>query len=407
MEYEIRHIQQDELEAFRRATALSFGQDFNSEHLEHGRPLFEFDRNMAALDGAAVVGTCGIFSKEMTVPGGSIPIAAVTMVSVAPTHRRRGIASGLMRRQLEHVRERGESVATLWASESSIYGRFGYGVAIEMEITRIPRAYSTRRPDVAPITGACRLLSTEEAREILPALHESIRIQFPGELRRSEQWWEVRILKDLKDFRDGHTANHYLLYEGSSGAEGFVRYRTKSAFENWLAKGVLVVGDFFASTPAATAGLWDYLFGVDLIETIEHPVGGTPDPLLAMLADPRRTSRSRLDAIWLRIVDVESALSSRALGAEGRIVFEVDDSFLDGVGGRFELEGGPDGAVCRRTDATPTVRLGIEALGALYLGAGNVDQLARAGRIEGDEQALAKLHGLLGWWRAPHCQEHF
>jgi predicted acetyltransferase len=312
-----------------------------------------------------------------------------------------------MRRQLEHVRERGESVATLWASESSIYGRFGYGVAIEMEITRIPRAYSGRRSDIAPVNGTCRLLSTDEAREILPALHESIRTRFPGELRRSQEWWEIRILKDLKDYRDGHSANQYLLYEGPGGAEGYVRYRTKSAFENWLPKGVLVVGDFFASTPAATAGLWDYLLGVDLIETIEHPVGGTPDPLLAMLADPRRTNRSRLDAIWLRVVDVESALSARAMGIEGRIVIEVEDSFLDGAGGRFELEGGPDGAVCRRTTASADVCLGIEALGALYLGGGSVDQLARVGRAEGDEKSLAKLQGMLGWWRAPHCQEHF
>ena len=407
MEYEVRHIAQEELEAFRRCLGLAFGHDYDPEHLERGRKIFEFDRNMAAFDGGNIVGTCGIFSTEMAVPGGNLPVAAVTMVTVAPTHRRRGVASGLMRRQLEHVRERGESVAILWASESSIYGRFGYGVAIEMEVTHIPRVHSARRTDLARPGGAVRLLSENEARALLPDLHESIRRQFPGELRRTPPWWDVRIFSDPKEFRDGFTANHYLLYEGAAGPEGFARYRIKAAWDEWQPKGVVRVGDFFAATADATVALWDYLFGIDLIETIDMEVGGTPDPVIAMLADPRRAKRSRTDAIWLRIVDVEAALSGRLLGCEGRLVLEVEDAFLDGVGGTFELEGGPTGAVCRRTTASADVRLDIESLGTLFLGAGNLDQLARVGRVTGTAESLARAQAMLGWWRAPHCQEHF
>jgi predicted acetyltransferase len=294
----------------------------------------------------------------------------------------------------------------LWASESSIYGRFGYGVAIEMEVTTIPHDHSSRRADLTKPKGSIRLLSEDEAREVLPPLHEEIRARFPGELHRPPNWWEIRIFRDSKEFRDGFTANHFALYTGESGAEGFVRYRVKGAWDEWQPKGTVRVEDFFAATPEATVALWDYLFGIDLIENIELEVGGTPDPVIAMLIEPRRTKRTRLDSIWLRVVDVEAALSSRALGAEGKVVLDVRDEFL-GAGGTFELEGSPSGAIARRTSRTPEVTLDIEALGALYMGAGNVDQLARVGRVSGDPDSLARLHGMLGWWRAAKCQEHY
>lgn len=407
VEHEIRTIAGEELEEFRRCQALAFGNEFNPEHLEVGREIFEFDRNLAAVVEGSIVGTAGIFTTEMTVPGGSLPVAAVTMVSAKPTHRRRGIVSGLMRQQLEQVRDRGEPIAALWASESSIYGRFGYGIAIQMEMMEIPRAHSAMRTDLASGGGVVRLLSAEEAKQALPPLHEALRKQRPGELARKPKWWEIRIFFDPADRRDGFTSNQHLVYEGTNGLEGYARYRTKPDWKDWLPNGTLRIEELHAGSPEALVALWRYLFGVDLIGTIDREVGEMEDPVLAMLVDSRRVRRRRSDAIWLRIVDVEKALSGRALATEGRVAFEVVDRFLPGAGGRFELEGGPGGAVCRRTDKDPEFVLGAEELGQVYLGGGRLDPLRRVGRVRGEENAIARADILLGWPSLPHCQEHF
>lgn len=407
MEHEIRTISGEELEEYRRCQALAFGNEFDSEHLEASRELFEFDRNLAAVAEGRIIGTAGIYSAEMAVPGGSLPLAAVTMVSVKPTHRRRGIVLGLMRQQLEQVRDRGEPIAALWASESSIYGRFGYGIAIQMEMLAIPRAHAALRPDLAPAPGMVRLLTQDEARDLLPPLHESLRRTRPGEMARTPKWWEIRIYRDPPKWRDGFTSTNYLLYEGESGPEGYARYRTKAHWEEWLPDGKLRVEEFYAGTPAARVALWRYLFGVDLIGTLEKELGEMDDPVLAMLVDSRRVRRLRTDAIWLRVVDVEKALSGRALATEGRVRFEVRDSFLDGVSGRFELEGGPDGAVCRRTTAEAEFVLGPEELAHVYLGGGRLTTMERVGRVSGDSVAIARADTMLGWPLYPHCQAHF
>ena len=408
MEHEIRTIAQEELEAFRRCQAYAFGNEFNPEHLEVGRPLFEFDRNLAALDGGLIVGTAGVFNFQMTVPGErSIPTAGVTMVSVRPTHRRRGIITGVMRRQLEQVRERGESVAILWASESSIYGRFGYGMASQMDIVRIPRVWANLRNDLPVPPGIVRTLSIDEARESLPAIHERLRMLVPCSIGRWDKWWDIRIFRDSPDWRDGHTSNFYVVYEEEGVAKGFVRYRRKGDFQDWLAKGQMSVAEFYAATPEARVALWSHVFGMDLVETFSGEYGGMDAPLPFLLKDPRRISRNRIDAIWLRVVDVEKALSSRAYGAEGRLRFEVRDPFLSGAGGRFELDALPEGGVCRRSSAEPDLVVGPEELGNLYLGGGSAGALWSAGRIRGGERAVALADRLFGWHVKPHCQEGF
>ncbi len=408
MEYEIRTIAGEELEAFRRCQAYAFGNEFNPEHLEAGRQIFEFDRNLAAVDGDMIVGTAGIFSFQMTVPGErSIPAAGVTMVSVRPTHRRRGIITGVMRTQLEQVRERGESVAILWASESSIYGRFGYGMATQMDLLKIPRVHAALRDDLPRPTGMVRALTVDEAKAQLPAIHERLRMKVPCSIGRGETWWDIRIFRDPADFRSGYTSNVYVVYEEDGEAKGFARYRRKGDFTDWLANGSVMVHELYASKPEAYIALWEHILGMDLVESISYESGSMDEPLTFLLKDPRRISRNRIDGIWLRVVDVEKALSSRAYGAEGRLTFEVRDTFLEGVGGRFELEATTEGGVCRRTTAEPDLVFGPEELANLYLGGGSAGALWRAGRIQGTSDAVARADRIFGWHVQPQCQEGF
>jgi predicted acetyltransferase len=408
VEYEIRSIVDAELEGFRRCQGLAFGNDFNPEHLELARQIFEMERSLATFDRGQIVGTSGIFSYEMTVPGGaSLPVAGVSMVSVKPTHRRRGVLTGMMHRQLSEVRARGEALAILWASESAIYGRFGYGIATQMEILRVPHEYRALRDDAAVATGSLRLLTTDEARDALPGIHEGIRRKTPGAVSRSAAWWHVRFFLDLPDFRDGFGANNYLVCEEDGRITGYLIYRRKGDFHDWLPGGKVLVRECMAESAGAYASLWDYVLNLDLVGMVEYDVASSAEPLLWMLQDSRRTERKRLDAIWVRIVDVERALGARAYRGDGRLVIEVRDTFLEGAGGRFELVSAGGEGLCRRTDEVPDLVMGPEELSSLYLGGGSAWALWRAGRVAGAESAVALADRLLGWAVAPHCQEHF
>ncbi len=407
MEYEVRRISDGELEPFSRSLAATFGFDYKPVFLEERRKIFEFDRNIATFDQKAIVGTAGIFTFTMVVPGGArLGCGGVTMVTVRPSHRRQGVLTAMMRRLLDNIRERGEPLAALWASEASIDGRFGYGIAIQSMELKLPREWSQLKFGV-PARGRVRLVETAEARERMPAFWEAAGRDQPGWMSRTAQWWETRIFLDPQDWRDGMTANSYALYEEDGELQGMARYRVKQEWKDGLPCGRLVVQELAAPSAAAYSGLWRFLAGVDLMGTIEWENASTDEALYWMLADSRRLRRTPGDAIWVRLVDIEAALGGRRYMGEGRVVFEVSDPFLAWCAGRYELEAGPEGAICRRTTATADIALGAEELGAIYLGGASLATLARAGRAEGEAKALARADALFGWGRVPHCAEHF
>lgn len=408
MEYEIRNITEEELGAYSEQLARTFGHDFNPEHLEARKQTFEFDRNLAVFDAGKIVGTAGIYTFQMNVPGGNaLGCAGVTMVTVRSTHRRKGVLTALMRKQLHDVRDRGEPLAALWASEASIYGRFGYGTAIQDMELKLPREWSDLR--FAPESpGRVRLVDGDEARATWPGTWERAGRDVPGWVTRTPEWWEIRIFRDHKDWRDGFTANYYAQYEDTTGeVRGLARYRLKQDWGSGLPNATLRIEEMATETPEAYAGLWRFITGVDLVGTIAWESASVDEPLYWMLADSRRLERRSVDSIWLRLVDIEGALSGRRYSAEGRIVFGVRDEFLPWCDGTFELEGGPDGAVCRATNAEPEVRLSAADLAALYLGGARLETLRRAGRVEGTGGSVGRADVMFAASRAPYCAEHF
>ncbi len=408
MEYEIRNITEDELEPYSQQLARTFGNDYNPEGLEFRKQIFEFDRNIAVFDKAMIAGTAGIFTYQMTVPGGGqLGCAGVTMVTVRSTHRRQGVLTAMMRKQLHDVRDRGEPLAALWASEASIYGRFGYGTAIQSMEVKIEREWSALRFGV-PSPGQVRLVEADEAREKWPAAWERAGTTMPGWVSRTSTWWDIRIFRDPKDWRDGWTANYYAQYEDTSGeVRGIARYRIKQAWDGGVPTGKLRIEEFAAETPEAYAGLWRFITSVDLIGTIETENSSVDEPLYWMLADSRRLERKSYDSIWVRLVDIEQSLGGRKYSTEGRVVFRVNDPFLPWCDGTFELEGGEDGAICRATNATPDLALSAADLATVYLGGARLEALSRAGRVTGDPAAIRKADVMFSWDRAPYCPEHF
>jgi predicted acetyltransferase len=406
MDIEIRPVDNDEFEAFGRATERAFGSHPVPEEVEEWRRVFEPGRFFAAFDAGDIVGTGGQFTMTLTVPGGEVPMAGVTAIGVAPTHRRRGLLTSLMRRLTEDSRERGEAVAALWASEASIYQRFGYGMAtfagwaeIERERTAFARPFQPR--------GAVRLLDRDAAFDVFPPLYERVRRTQPGTIARSRAWWE-HVWADLESWRDGASALFFGLYETTDGPEGYVVYRIKQDWSQGVPNNRVRVRELVATSSDALAALWRYCFDIDLVTKIECWPRPVDDPLLYLLAEPRRWNLRLGDGLWVRLLDVPEALAARRYREPGWITFEVRDSFCPWNEGRLRLEGGPDGAECAATDDEPDLVVGASDLGAAYLGGASFATLARAGRVvELTEGALGRAGGLFGWDPQPHCGQLF
>ena len=406
MAIDVRPITEDQYAEYAAKRTNAFGGDARPERLVFRPGMVDLERCFAAYEDGVMAGTAAAFTYRMGTPGGDVRCAGVTGVTVQSTHRRRGILIAMMRTQLEQARDLGEPVAALWASESVIYGRFGYGVASEQYETTIERAHSAIA--ATPAKGRCRLLTREEAEQALPPLWEAERARRPGMMTRSEGWWRMRIFDDAEWDRGGLSANRYALYEEDGRALGYARYRVKADYDDQhLPTGRLRVEELFGLTRQAQVGLWNYVFGVDLIRTIEAFIRPADDLVPWILADRRRLRRIPVDSVWLRLVDIPAAFAARRARAEGRVVVEAQDSFLPWAGGRFAIEA--EGGELRAKPTTESAQLTMDttALASLYLGGFPASLLALAGHIEGDPRQLAVADAILGWPVAPWSPEIF
>lgn len=409
MTLEIRPITPEEFPAFIRATEAAFGHVPGDQEIELWRMLFEIDRTLAVFDEGRIVGTAAAFSFELTVPGQrQISAAGVTGVGVLPTHRRQGILRDLMRRQLDDVRQRGEPVAILGCSESSIYGRFGYGPATSMLSVEIDRRHGAfARP--FELAGRLSLIDYEQAITVLPDLYDRVRRLRPGALKRHPKHWQV-YLQLPGPSPDGGGTRFYVRHQNSSGAvDGIAYYRIRREWQDGISAATLTLRELIALTPEVHAALWHFCLNVDLVQTIQAVARPLDEPLRWLLADPRRLRVTSLtDDLWVRLLDIPAALAARRYGTSDRLVIEVADTFCPENTGRYELEGGPDGAVCRPTTAAPDLALDVADLGAAYLGGVQFSTLAWAGRVRAlTPRALERADALFGSDVVPWCATPF
>ena len=392
--FEIRPVHDDEYEALARAMSLGFGPGWSESITAMWRRPLEPDRTIAVLEDGQIVGGAAAYSLTMTVPGGELPTSALDNVSVQPTHRRMGGLKGMMEHLLSDMHERGEPLSSLRASETTIYGRYGYGVATLAEHWSIEgRHPAFRRPVEYP--GRLRFLTKEEARQAIPGIVERACSSRPGYTNTKDGLWDA-IFADPELWRRGASAMLYVVYEEDGRSDGYVAYRLKD--------GKVVVDKLISATDDAHAALWGYCFGVDLMTGVEAGSRPVDDPLPWMLADRRVLKRSVQDQMWLRLVDVRAALAGRRYSEEGRLVLDVKDESCPWNQRRLELDGGPDGAECKASSAAPDLSLQASTLSTAYLGAVPMSTLAHAGMVEEyTAGALARADRMLStevqpWW---------
>jgi predicted acetyltransferase len=358
--------------------------------------LLEPGRTVGAFVDDELVGTADAMTNRLTLPGGStVGHAAVTHIGVLPSFTRQGIATDLVRHQLQDVAARGEAVATLRASEATIYERYGYGVASSSQTVELHTARAALRPGVAG-GGPVRLLDPADVWAVLPRIYADNRPSRPGTIDRPDVWWYgVRMRTEAG------SGPWYVAVHGAPGSEtGFVRYRPIDT-DKWFVSDqrTIVVEDFFAPDIDSYLGLLRFLLGLDLIDRVVFWMLPVDDPLPWLLLD-RRAARvtATHDETWLRIVDVEKALAARQYADDEAVTIAVDDPLLAQNSTVVTVTG--DGA--ERTDQSPQLHVGIAGLAAVLLGGATWRSLAIAGSARADHPThLATADRLFRWDDAP------
>jgi predicted acetyltransferase len=404
--FTLRNITPEEFGSWEGVLGATFGFDPRPDEQEVWKKRAEFDRYLGAFEGEEIVGTGGALTFSMTVPGGAaLPFGGVTAIATKPTHRRRGVLTAVMRRLHDDAVARGEVISALWASESVIYGRFGYGVAVEGCDLTIERAHADFADDRPP-AGRMRLVGADEAKALIPAVYARATAGIPGTIARRDADWTMYFY-DPEHWRDGATTHRYAVYERDGEVAGYALYRQKEEWDQGHARSEVRIGDLQAVDGEAYRALWRYCFSIDLVTIIKANNLRLREPIALLLAAPRRLQQLRTDRIWLRLLDVASALAVRRYAADGEVVLEVRDGFAPEAGGRFLLRGGLDGAECVGTGRSPDVSLSAADLAAAYLGDSRLPELAWLGRVQGDAEAVGRAHRMFQWPVPPWCTVRF
>jgi len=375
----------------------------SEERLKHFARILAPERVHAGFDGDDIVSGSASFPFELTIPGGRVRAAGVTVVGVLPTHRRRGYLNAMMRSLIDAAHARHEPVAVLWATEDTIYGRFGYGMASMSAEIDVPREHTALFAE-RDLVATTRLVPLAEAEALIAPIYARVVKATPGMFARTSAWWQDRLLVD-PDWRRGN-AGHLrcaVLWLGERPA-AYAFYRVNQMFERGNSTGNVFVVEAMGDSAEATLAIWRFLFGIDWLARVKSTLLPLDHPLLLSLKAPRRLNFVLRDGLWIRLIDLPAALRARGYATGGAVVIEVTDAFCPWNAGRWRIS--RDGV--ERTETAADLACDIASLGSVYLGGFSFADLARALRVkELREGALARADSLFHSDRKPWCPEIF
>jgi predicted acetyltransferase len=379
-ELTVRPLAETDMDRLIEVDSIAFLEAPSSPEMDQWQKRYlEVERSIGVFDGQTQVGGASIFTMRLTVPDArEVPLAGVSWVSMLPTHRRRGGLTKMMRHQLETLHETGaEAVAGLTASHPAIYGRYGYGRATVGLSLAIPREHNGLRVPAGIDDVTLRFVDPKSAVEICKEKFSRHLLERPGMIAKPDWWYEYDVA-DLPDMREGQSTLRLVLAERDGAVVGYAMYRTARTSDRHGEAHVMAV---YADDPAANAALWRMLLNVDLVNTTYVRSIATDDPLLAMLDSFRYATPTVRDALYLRLVDVDRALSARTYAAPVDVVLDVVDEFCPWNAGRWRLVGDEKGASCERTGSAPDITVGVRELGSSYLGGVTLRALATAAQV--------------------------
>ncbi|MGW2843100.1 GNAT family N-acetyltransferase [Streptomyces sp. NPDC001493] len=417
MGLDIRVITATEFPAWLKANRRGFLQTSTvglEEEAAARLAQFDLSRVQGAFDGERCVATFRSFAQELTVPGGArVAVDAVSAVTVAPTHRRRGLLSRMMVTDLAAAKERGDLAATLIAAEYPIYGRFGFGPAAsltewEVDVTR--SGLDPRGPGAAALDGGrIELVEGEEVRKLGPEIHALLAARQHGAVDRPAAWWDRHTGVGLPD-PGKWTEPFHALYRSASGEpQGLATYRTADDWgDRKQPRNTATVSELIAAGPVAERALWEFVCSVDWITTVRTGYRAPDDLLPLLLPDPRAARVvTHADWLWLRVLDTARLLASRTYGREASLVLDVRDP-AGLAGGVFRLDASPQGAECVPDTRSADLTLDVRDLASVFLGDESVERLLALGRIEENRPGAATLaDGAFRTARRPWCPDMF
>ncbi|GAB2571150.1 GNAT family N-acetyltransferase [Kribbella endophytica] len=361
-----------------RLLNLGFAEPWSDAQLAAERKMWESARSIVAREDKELTGHTTSFGMTMTVPGGQLPVAGVSMVCVSPTHTRRGILRELMLAQLTELHATGvEPVAVLTASEPVIYGRFGYGLGSDHQSITVPKASRALRPVAGVEDVRIRYADPVEARPLTTKLHNDEALARPGMFQHDERWEDYAGGENVVTDTSGASPLRCVLASVDGEVTGYAYFRTRRT-----TKGFVDVSRVHARDLASHAALWQFLLNQDLLSETTYKQLPSDDPLLALLVDPRAPKPITADGLWVRLAEVGKALAGRTYAEEIDVVLGVTDEFLPWNAGQWHLVGGPAGATCEQTDRPADVLVDVRELGAVYLGRPSLELLGAAGLVE-------------------------
>ncbi|WP_306208760.1 GNAT family N-acetyltransferase [Actinoplanes sp. RD1] len=388
-----------------------FHESWSQETRDAEQSVWEPGRSLVAEDGDVVAGHAAAYTRELTVPGTIVPAAHISLVGVAPTHRRRGLLTRMMHRQLGEIAAAGrEPIAVLWASETKIYPRFGYGHAAQRLRLNIatPEVRLPAADAATSAKGRLRAVDPRTGYADFAAVRDRLRAERTGWSGRDDTWWKF-VLFDDESQRGGATRLHGVVRETPEGPTGYALWRVKRGWTEKGPDGEVHLQDLVAADPETCLTLWRFVLSLDLVRRVTYGMAALDDPLLHLVDEPRRLGAELADALWIRVVDVPAALSARRYSAPLDVVLDVTDRLLDANQGRWRLTVAEDGtATCTRTGAPADVACDVLDLGATYLGGVSLAALAAAGRVrELTPGALRRTAVAFAWHRLPQPAEVF
>jgi predicted acetyltransferase len=350
--------------------------------------------------GPMPVATYASYDKTLNAGRELVPLRMITDVTTSATHRRKGLLRRLIEDDLTDAVAQGVPLAALTASEATIYGRWGFAPATFRTGVALDASTGFALRDFVD-SGRVELIEPADAWPYVTQVFDT----FHARQRGSVEWpAQYRDIHSGTYNYDGGGANRKIrgaVHLAADGAvDGFVIFKPG---EN----DVLKVEEMVALTPEAQLALWSFLAHTDRIKTVTHALAHPEDPLQWALADLNRWKTTEIEEfLWLRVLDVPRALAARPWTADGTVVLEVDDP-QGHAAGRFEIrtEGGVAHVVA--TDRAPDVQLTAETLAALYLSATTVQQLRRAGRVGGADDAVRRFAAMADLSEPPYCLTGF
>lgn len=383
MALEIRPNTIDEFKNLKQTNARASGLIYSDSDIDTFRLLFDPERSLCAFENGKIVGNVASYYTDMTIPGGTfLPTAGVAQVSVQATHRRKGILTMLMRRQLNEINERDEPIAFLGASETAIYGRFGYGVSSFIQEWEFDKHNNTKFINGFNPKGQIQFIEIEDAKKIFPDVYEKIRPSRPGFVSRKRANWDNNTGWDWvfkKSTLFGQNPNRFFIkYTVNSETQGYAIYKVN---QTGPFAGELTIMELMALNIDAYKSLWRFCLDMDLVNTVKAPDRPLDDPILWMLQNSRR-KRTLTDSGWLRIVNAEKALAKRAYSFEGEINLQIEDKVCDWNDGIFNLQGSPLGAKCNRSSEKADIVISASSLASIYFGTTSFSNLFSAGLVE-------------------------